>query len=586
MQQRNTFTAIVICLGILIAWQTIMPRVFPEWFPPPPDATETASPDGGSAATKRDAGTPDGGAAVIAASPESGAPAGEAGEPGEGPEAGAAPEATAKVPAERPEEKVVLENEKIRATFTSKGAAVSSWVLLADRFEHDGPVEGGAEGETKKTRVDLVEVDEKEALPFSTTFAELEWEAGASYEIVKKTESSVTFRATSAGATVEKTFSLDPEKPYQLGLALTVAGDQALSPRVHLARRPPEEKKAGGFFGRMLNPLPDEIRPSCAYGEEVERRTYDEDELSFAQTGELRWVGIDSRYFLTTVFPGEPDPGAGCKLEIPEERRLRASLELPPVQPGSQKNIEGYLGPKFKTQLHSYGHDLERSIDFGWFGLLSIFLLYVMNFFQDLVGNWGVSIILLTVTVKIVLLPLTNWSMKSMEKMRAISPKMKELKDKYGKDQQRFQQEMMKMYREEGVSPFGGCLPMMLQMPIWIALYRTIYNTAELYQASFIAGWLDDLSAPEAGVIKFLPIAMGITMFLMQKMQPTPNTGDDTQARMQKTMIYMMPPFFTLIMYGLPSGLTLYIFVNNVLSIAQQYWIRRRLAAETGETKA
>ncbi len=581
MQQRNTFLAIAVCLGILVAWQQV-PKLFPEWFPPPPEVTEPA-PDTGA----KDAG-PDAGATIAAQEGDPTVP-NEAGSEGgtEGSEEGSEPSPDlATLPPAAPATQVVLSNEKVRATFTSHGAAVASWQLLGKQFEISKTTgeEEEAAADAPKVQVDLVEIDEKEALPFSTTFEEIPWPTNADYTVVRQDEFSVTFGAEAAGTRIEKTFSLDPEKPYELSLAIAVTGPLALTPKVHLAQTLAEKKEKGGFLSFLMQTMPDEVRPSCAFAEEVERRTYDEDELTFSHTGDLHWVGIGSRYFLLAIYPADSGADAGCHLEVPEDLRFRAALELPAIEDGGSATVEGYLGPKFKTQLAAYGHELERSIDFGWFGLLSIFLLYVMNFFQGLVGNWGIAIILLTVTVKTVLLPLTNWSMKSMERMRAISPKMKVLKEKYGKDQQRFQQEMMKMYREEGVSPFGGCLPMLLQFPIWIALYRTILNTAELYHTSFIPGWLEDLSAPESGALKILPLLMGVTMFFMQKMQPTPATGDDSQAKMQRTMIYMMPPFFTLIMYGLPSGLTLYIFVNNILSIGQQYAIRRKMAAETGET--
>ncbi|RMG16294.1 MAG: membrane protein insertase YidC [Deltaproteobacteria bacterium] len=585
MKDRNTFLAILLCLGILIGWQAIGPKLFPDAFPPPPGATDggTGFPDGGVAAgtqalanAPRDAGPAgvDGGVSAKAqGTSATGTKGTNAPEPGAGEGGTDAGHEAHAGPPDRPEERVVIENEVVRATLSTKGGTIARWELLDPRFAH-----AGADG---KQPVNLVAVDEKEALPFATTFEGLGWPADASYEVAERSDRSVTFRASAGGVTVEKRFELDPKEPYQLSLKISLQGPvpKAVVPSIRLARITPEQQKRSGGLSFLMRTMPDIVRPTCAYGDEIERRRYDEDETSFAHSGDLHWVGIDSRYFLMAVYPAQGTRG-GCRLEVPEKHRLRATFELPPLSAGESQTVEGYLGPKFKTQLSAYGHELQRSIDFGWFGLLSIFLLYVMTFFDGVAGNWGVAIILLTVTVKTVLLPLTNWSMRSMERMRAISPKMKALKEKYGKDQQRFQQEMMKLYREEGVSPFGGCLPMLLQFPIWIALYRTILNTAELYHAGFISGWLEDLSAPEPGLVKILPLLMGVTMFVMQKMQPTPTAADDTQAKMQKTMMYFMPPFFTFIMYGLPSGLTLYIFVNNLLSIGQQQIIRKRLGTD------
>lgn len=580
--ERRVFLAILLSFAVLVAWQYLGPKLFPEHFPAPGPPSPVVA-DGGTAP----------GAETPAAEPAKGPEA----QPGTETPAAEAPAPAAEpegpVPPAAPEEKVVLENDVVRAVLTSRGAAVAHWYLLGERFEEEGK-DGG-----KPKPLDLVETAPDQPLPYATTFEPLGWPADASYRVVSKDARSVTFAATAGGVTVEKRFALT-ENRYLLEFDLT-AKDAAgravrLTPTVHLSRKITEEAAAGGLLSRMTKPMPDVVQSVCAYDEkETERRRYDEDEPPFSYSGPVAWSGIDSRYFLTAVFQGVPKfeqkkdaapetaRPATCTLKAPTQTTFQAELALEPLDVpagGSvSRRLSGYMGPKFKTRLSAYGHRLDDSIDFGIFTILSLGLLWVMVFFQSAVGNWGVAIILLTLAVKGVLLPLTNWSMRSMEKMRAIQPKMTALKDKYGKDPQRYQQEMMKMYREEGVSPFGGCLPMLLQLPIWFALYRTILNTAELYHAEFIHGWLTNLAAPEPGVVKFLPIAMGITMFLMQKMQPTQATGDDAQAKMQKYMLYFMPPFFTFIMYGLPSGLTLYIFVNNILSIFQQLWIRKRQEA-------
>jgi len=607
MDQRRTILAIGLSFGILLLWNGIMPKLVPSWFPEAQQLGAVKS-DDPAGRPVGDALNPSAAAADGASGAEKTQAAGEATAEGEAAAAGTEPGAEAdslgvKKPEAVPETKIELSNEKVKAVFSSHGAAISSWQLTDPQFLVEDPAaaqKSASEGETLEKRthpVEMVVVAENEALPFSTTFEGLEWPSTADYQVVSSSASEVTFRASDGELAVVKHFSFKKDKPYALTLEIKLerigaSAPEAIAPRVLLSENPPATKKSKGFLSFLTQTMPDQIRPTCAYGKEIERRTYDEDEMTFAHTGDVDWVSIGSRYFLTAMYRVGADgaslseSGVGCKLEIPKKDLLRATMELPKQKLGESVFVEAYLGPKFKTQLASYGHGLEKSIDFGFFGILSIFLLYLMTFFQGLVGNWGVSIILLTVTVKGVLLPLTNWSMRSMERMRAIQPKMKALKEKHGKDQPRFQQEMMKLYREEGVSPFGGCLPMVMQFPIWIALYRTILNTAELYHTSFITGWLEDLSAPEVGMIKILPILMGVTMFAMQKMQPMAATTDDSQAKMQKTMMYMMPPFFTLIMYSLPTGLTLYIFVNNLLSIAQQYYIRQKQTKLTEQKNA
>ncbi len=553
---RRVFTTILVCLAILIAWQSLGPRVFPHWFPEVPEAEE----------------------AIEEILPEPPEPEEVEIELPEG------------VPVPRPAQEVTLENKRVRAVLTTEGAALRSWVLKEERFTRE------LEGEERQ--VDLVHVHEDDPLPLSTTFEELDWPADASYEVVERSADTVVFRATAAGLTVDKIFHL-PEEHYHVAVSIRLtdvgAGATRLTPRMHVSRTVHEDLRERR--GLLDFAIPDLIRPACVVNGDLVRHAHGEERGSLEVPGRAYWAGIDERYFLMAVFAGAPDFEAGdpvvergsCELFAFEPHRYDAQLILHPlaVASGGSESVRltAFLGPKFKATLDRYGNGLDEAVDFGFFTVLSLLLLWVMVFFQGLVGNWGVAIILLTVAVKLVLYPLTNWSMRSMERMRAIQPKMNKLKEQFGKDKEKFQIEMMKLYREEKVNPFGGCLPLLLQLPIWIALYRTILSTAELYNATFIPGWIGDLSSPEPGIIKFLPLAMGASMYLMQKMTPQPATLDEMQARMQKFMLYFMPPFFTIIMYGLPSGLTLYIFTNNVLSIAQQLWIRKQIEREREKKK-
>ena len=211
---------------------------------------------------------------------------------------------------------------------------------------------------------------------------------------------------------------------------------------------------------------------------------------------------------------------------------------------------------------------MNEAVNYGIFSFLCLPMLWLLKVFFGLVGNWGVAIIFLTVVVKVILLPLTQKSMKSMKAMSKLKPMMDELKKKYGDDKQRLNQEMMNLYKVHKINPMGGCFPMLLQMPIWIALYRMLYSSVELYQTPFIPGWISDLSYRDPYFI--MPIVLGIAMFLQQKLSPT--TADSQQAKM---MMYAMPVFFTFIMLYLPAGLVLYIFVNSILSIGHQLLYNR-----------
>ncbi|MBM4356100.1 MAG: membrane protein insertase YidC, partial [Deltaproteobacteria bacterium] len=231
---------------------------------------------------------------------------------------------------------------------------------------------------------------------------------------------------------------------------------------------------------------------------------------------------------------------------------------------------ELYLGPKDIDRLQESGVGLEDSLDFWVLGFISKPMLYLLRWFYSLVPHWAVAILLLTVLVKLALLYWTQKSYAQMQRMASLKPMMEALKEKYGKDKERLNQEMMSLYKREKVNPLGGCLPMLLQMPIWIALYRTIYSAVDLYQAP-LGLWITDLSAPDPYFV--LPLVLGASMFLQQKLTPT--TMDSAQAKM---MLYIMPVMFTVFMLFLPSGLNLYILVNTILSLGQQYYLRKKLS--------
>jgi YidC/Oxa1 family membrane protein insertase len=232
--------------------------------------------------------------------------------------------------------------------------------------------------------------------------------------------------------------------------------------------------------------------------------------------------------------------------------------------------VEFYAGPKDLSRLRELNVGLDDSIDFWVLGFIAKPMLWVLRFFYSLVPVWAVAIVLLTVVVKLLLLYWTQKSYLQMQRMAQLKPKMDEIKEKFGKDKERLNTEVMNLYKREKVNPLGGCLPVLLQMPIWFALYRTIYSAVDLYQAP-LGLWIDDLSQPDRFFV--LPLLLGVSMFVQQKMTPT--TMDSAQAKM---MLWVMPIMFTAFMLFLPSGLNLYMFVNTLLSMVQQWYLRRQVA--------
>jgi YidC/Oxa1 family membrane protein insertase len=243
------------------------------------------------------------------------------------------------------------------------------------------------------------------------------------------------------------------------------------------------------------------------------------------------------------------------------------------------------MGPKSLSLLRSLNNDLDRAIDFGWVDFFAKPCLMLMNFIYRFIPNYGVAIIILTLITRAMFWPLAQKSYKSMGEMRKLQPLMQEIREKYKGDKAKMNQEMMTLYRTYKINPMGGCLPMLIQLPVFFALYRMLYQAIELRHAPFF-GWITDLSAPdrlfEFGFkipfmdppygIPVLTIIMGASMILQQKMTPAP--GDPTQAK----MMMLMPVIFTFIFINFSSGLVLYWLVSNIFSIAQQYYTQKKQA--------
>ncbi|MDR5866560.1 membrane protein insertase YidC [Halomonas koreensis] len=230
-----------------------------------------------------------------------------------------------------------------------------------------------------------------------------------------------------------------------------------------------------------------------------------------------------------------------------------------------------YMGPKVQDRLEAVAPHLELTVDFGWLWFIANPLFWLLDHIHDLIGNWGWSIVILTLLVKAALLPLSAKAYKSMARMRKLGPEMQRLKEQYGDDRQKMSQEMMKFYQKEKINPLGGCLPILVQMPVFIALYWMLLESVELRHAPFMF-WIQDLSVKDPYFV--LPILMGASMFVQQLLNPTP--PDPTQAKIMK----MLPIVFTFFFLWFPAGLVIYWVVNNITSIAQQYFITRKIEAD------
>ena len=386
------------------------------------------------------------------------------------------------------------------------------------------------------------------------------------------------------------TFSADS---YLIGqrVTLTNGSGQAyggeVTMRLNSAPFAPDNERAEVMAAYLDNKLMQETPKSAA--------------KALDKKGNIRkadWAGYMDQYFLTVlVEPGKSENEASegvdgqvaavkLKAFLQDHRGVAVnasrSLNLPPNTKVSY-DFNFYYGPKDESDLKTAGHSLIKSIDFGWLDILAKPLAKLLRILYGVVGNYGVAIIIVTFLIKILLWPLTAKSYRSMKEMQKLGPKVTKLREKYGDDKEAMNREIMQLYKTYKVNPLGGCLPMLLQIPFFIAFYQVLYNLLDLRGAPFML-WIKDLAAPDRlGSFDFtipfyapptgipvLTLLMGASMVLQQKM--TPNTmGDPMQAR----MMMLMPIFFTFILINFPAGLVLYWLVNNILSIAQQKIINR-----------
>ena len=292
--------------------------------------------------------------------------------------------------------------------------------------------------------------------------------------------------------------------------------------------------------------------------------------VELQQAGTIGWFGQEDKYFTATLISGGPGIITTKKTAAPKEIGDLLSTELLVKDKPESRTLTLYAGPKSLHLLQAYGKGLEQMVDYGWFGILAKPMFWLMEQFFYITRNYGIAIILLTIVVRILLFYPSLKSATAMEEMKALQPQMTALREKYKKDPQKLNAEMMRLYKEHKVNPLGGCLPMLLQLPFFVALYNVLSVSIELRQASFIPFWIKDLSVHDPFYI--LPVLMGVSMVFTMKM-----TSTSVDPQQQKMMMYMNLAFIFLFAW-LPAGLLLYITLSNVLSIVQQLYVRKLLA--------
>jgi len=475
------------------------------------------------------------------------------------------PTATAPAP-NSPEETAVLSGNGFTATFSTWGGALKSLTLAGEKFRRK---EGSG-----YVPIDLVRVTEGQPYPLSLSVIgeggkEDDVAARAPMAITARDDRSVTFSGRLGDLEVSKVFRLTG-RPYEIALSLQISGGQGGTVSLLYPTYLPPQVRSGGLLSFLSSAPIELVRPLCRAGQKTERYDPKPGKEPGRLAGPADWAGADQHYFVSAVFPKEP--AGTCVLASGAAAGTGLAAIALPLDQARRADFTVYTGPKELDTLRAYGRGFESAIDYGTVaGLFAFFargLLYVMRWLHQFVRNWGVAIILLTVLVRAVLFPLTYKSMQSMNEMRKLQPEIEKLKAKFGNDREKLNMAVMQMYQQHKVNPLGGCLPMLLQMPIWFALYAALQTSVELYREPFL--WIQDLTLKDP--VYVLPLAMGVTSFLMQKLSPQP--ADSSQAKM---MLYFFPIFFTFIMLNVPAGLTLYIFVNNLLSIVQQQVMMKKM---------
>jgi YidC/Oxa1 family membrane protein insertase len=552
---RNLLLAIALSLAVLMSWS----------------AWERARQAGG---LPREAPSP----AEQVQAPQR--PAGPAAVPAEPPRGVFVPKAKSEpavVEPSQPEQRARVETELFTAELTSHGGTLTLWELAhyVDKSEPGAP------------RVVLTTPDAAGDTELVTPFLGLGQGdlSRAAYRLEQPSPLQVVFRREVAGVTTTKAYQFSADSyAFRLRLEVRNGSSQAVEPTFDVVWRA-THRGGPDFVDQGLVALHEGSlervrlaafgKPGFFGGGGGESQQLE---------GNVDWAGVELRYFLAAFLPDSPreasagfipvDPG-----RVAEVRIGYAPIEIPPGQ-SAAREYRGYIGPKERDRLAALAAHLDRAADQGWSWMspLTAFFSWTLQLCYAVIPNYGVAIILLTVLVRAVTAPLTARQMRSMKRMGELQPKLKEIQEKFKDDRQRQSQEMMRIYRETGVNPLGGCLPLVLQFPVFIGLYYALQSSIDLRQAPFVA-WIDDLSRPETlftlpGVdlpVRVLPLVMGGTMILQQRMTPT--TMDPAQARMMMTV---MPVMFTVLFYQFPSGLVLYWMVSNLLAIGHQAWVNRQ----------
>lgn len=555
--------AVGIAFGIMLIWTTVFPPEKPKKKPESDVAAEVVKPDAVASARHRgDApSTPD----VVA------------GEVAPVPVAPAAPAV-----ARGPEQFFDFHTDAVHARFSSYGGALTKYELKQKRLRNL---------KTKQPE-NMVRVQDEAYRNLRVWFENSTYNVprDAEWKGEKLSDTELRFTWESSDIRVVKNITIHPKYLIVMDVSLELVGATAAKQSLAVSLYGQQNPKTGeaGMFERVERLW----KAACFVDGEIKKKSTKSltKKGEKKRSGEIYWGGFDHAYFLSAVsFQDTNDRSIDCNAYPLEDvvggmglDMVQDGVELKAGQPGLRSRVAVYMGPKYRGALADASAEsdvntkFEESVDLGFLGIIAGPLLSLLNFFQGFVINWGIAIFLLTLVVKGLTLPWTHKSMKSMKAMSRLKPQLEKIKEKYKDDRARQNTETMNLFKAHKVNPMSGCLPMILQMPIWFALYRSLTVAGELYQAPFIPGWIDDLTLPDPYYV--MPVLLTGMMFLQTRL--TPSTGSGAQ---QKMLMYGMPIMFGVFSFFFPAGLTLYIFTNTCFTALHHLYMHKQ---EPGLVKA
>jgi len=576
MDIQRTILWIIFGMSLLFLydnWQRHQGRQSMFGVPPAPSQAAKGSPDASAPAPAKDAAIPS--ASVT--------PAVTPAAPGAAPPAGGAPAAPAAAA------RVRIETDVVRADIDLNGAVLARFELLQQSVAPDWTAAGLMSLVTGKrqdldARIVLLDVSSQRVYTAQTGLVGAQ---GTSYPNHRtpftlidgprtleagKNTLEVKFSAESGGIKVIKTYTFKRGR-YDIDVRheITNAGTEPVAPSLYLQLLRDGNKPEGEsslyytFTGAAVYTDAEKFR-------KVDFSDIEKNKQAHAHSAKDGWVSIIQHYFVSAWVPP-----AGVQREIYTRTvdknlySVGSIMALAPIAPGAATSSQAtlYVGPQDQNALKEIAPGLDLVVDYGWLTVIAKPLYWLLEFFHRLVGNWGWAIILLTVVVKATFYPLSAASYKSMARMKEVTPRLMKLREQYGDDKQKLNMAMMEMYKTEKINPLGGCLPILVQIPVFISLYWVLLASVEMRNAPWIL-WIKDLATPDAWFV--LPVVMMATMWVQYKLNPTP--PDPVQAKVMAAM----PFIFGVMFFFFPAGLVLYWVVNNVLSIAQQWYVTKQIA--------